>query len=95
MRNLSLSNSEAAAVQSRAGPAGPSAASREAAPLTGCGAKLRRFAGVIRRGGSGGGETGHLLLGLRLLGLLAPGEGQRDRLHREVAALDEPFVVLL
>jgi hypothetical protein len=94
MRNLSLPNSEAAAVQSRAGP-GPSAASREAAPLTGCGAKLRRFAGVIHGGGSGGGETGHLLLGLRLLGLLAPGEGQRDRLRGEVAALDEPFVVLL
>jgi hypothetical protein len=63
-------------------------------PLTGCGAKLRRFAGVIRRGGSGG-KTGRLLLVLRLLGLLAPGEGQRHRLHREVAALDEPFVVLL
>ena len=77
MRNLSLPNSEAAAVQSRAGPAGPSAASREAAPLTGgCGAKLRRFAGVIGRGGSGACQTGHLL-GMRLLGGL--GEDQRDR----------------
>ena len=35
VRNLSLPESEAAAVQSRGGPAGPSAASREAAPLTG------------------------------------------------------------
>ena len=61
----------------------------------GCGAKLRRFAGVIRRGGSGGGEAGHLLLGVRLLGLLAPGDGQRHRLRGEVAALDQPFVVLL
>ena len=53
MRNLSLPDSEAAAVQSRGGPAGPSAASREAASLTGgCGAKLRRFVGLIGRGRS-------------------------------------------
>ena len=45
MRNLSLPNSEAAAVQSQGGPAGPSAASREAAPLTG----LRREATPFRR----------------------------------------------
>ena len=44
-------------------------------------------------GGSGACETGHLLLGLRLLGGL--GEDQRHRLDRQVAALDEPFVVLL
>ena len=95
MRNLSLLESEAAAVRSRGGPTGPSAASREAAPLTGGDAKLRRFAGVIRRGGSGGGETGHLLLGLGLLGLLGLGEDQRHRLDRQVAALDQPLVVLL
>ena len=95
MRNLSLPNSEAAAVQSRAARQGRVQRAAKRPPLTGCGAKLCRFAGVIGRDGSGGGETGHLLLGLRLLGLLAPGEGQRHRLHREVAALDEPFVVLL
>ena len=94
MRNLSLPDSEAAAVQSRAARQGRVQRAAKRPPLTGCGAKLRRFAGVIGRDGSGGGETGHLLLGLRLLGLLAPGD-QRHRLHREVAALDEPFVVLL
>ena len=47
-------------------------------------------------GGSGGGETGHLLLGLgRLLGAVGLGEDQRHRLDRQVAALDQPFVVLL
>ena len=106
------------------GPAGPSEASREAAPLTGDGgAKLRRFAGVLsvaaargvaldglrtrRRAtrrvqivrvgmlrGSGGGETGHLLSGLGLLGVGGLGEDQRDRLDRQVAALDEPLIVL-
>ena len=35
MRNLSLPESEAAAVPVKGGPAGPSAASREAASLTG------------------------------------------------------------
>ena len=39
MRNLSLPNSEAPAVQSRAGRQGPSEASREAAPLTGTAAR--------------------------------------------------------
>ena len=94
MRNLSLPNSEAAAVQSRAARQGRVQRAAKRPPLTGCGAKLCRFAGVIGRDGSGGGETGHLLLGLRLLGLLAPGD-QRHRLRGEVAALDEPFVVLL
>jgi len=49
-----------------------------------------------RRGltGSGGGETWHLLLGLRLLCRGGLGEDQRHRLDRQVAALDQPFVIL-
>ena len=35
------------------------------------------------------------LLGFGLLGLVALGERQRHRLNRQVAALDQPFVVLL
>jgi hypothetical protein len=45
--------------------------------------------------GSGGGETGYLRLGLWLVGASVLGEDQRHRLDRQVAALDQPLVVLL
>jgi len=53
---------------------------------------------VVRVGalrGSGGGETGHLLLDLGRLGIGGLGEDQCHRLDRQVAALNQPLVVLL
>ncbi len=51
MRNLSLPESEATAVQSKGGPGRPSEASREAAALDGNRrAKQCRFAGASTRG---------------------------------------------
>ncbi len=44
--------------------------------------------------GSRGGDTWHLLPCLRGLGVGGLGEDQRHRLDRQVAALDQPFVVL-
>jgi hypothetical protein len=44
--------------------------------------------------GSGGGETGYLLLRLGRLGLGGLGQDQRHRLDRQVAALHQPLVVL-
>jgi hypothetical protein len=59
------------------------------------GSQLRSWIGV--RGpvrGSGGGETGCLLLELGRLGVGGLSEDQRHRLDRQVAALDQPLVVL-
>jgi hypothetical protein len=49
--------------------------------------------GMLR--GSGGGETGYLLLDLGRLGVGGLGEYQCHRLDRQVAALNQPLVVLL
>lgn len=57
--------------------------------------KRLRIEAIWRVGGSGGGETGYLLLVLGRLGRGGLGEDQRHRLDRQVAALDQPFVVLL
>jgi hypothetical protein len=57
-----------------------------------CATPRLRIGVIGAAGGLGGGETGHLLLGRGLLWL--GGGDQRHRLDGEVAALDEPFVVL-
>ena len=56
-----------------------------------CATRGLRLGWIGSAGGSGGGETGYLLLDLGGLGV---GAAQRDRLDRQVAPLDEPFVVL-
>ena len=54
-----------------------------------------RLGAIGPTGGSGGGETGHLRLDLSRLGVGWLGEDQRHRLDRQVAALDQPLIVLL
>ena len=65
---------------------------------TGRGSQLRSWIGARWPDrGSGGGETGYLLLDLGPLGLGGLGglgQDQRHRLDRQVAALHQPLVVL-
>ena len=62
--------------------------------VPGSGVRVRRSVVGDGVGGSGRLELGHLLLDLVVCVIVWSREDERDRLGREVAAADEPFVSL-